>query len=83
MSLVFLFDLFCLGLPWWDLPPGRSHLKWSCRFLKINHQGNRKAEEAQAAQAGTLAWWVGGSVQLPKGSILLGLGLVGAEELAF
>lgn len=22
--LVFLFDLFCLGLPWWDLSPGEG-----------------------------------------------------------
>lgn len=52
--------------------------------VKINHLGSRKAEEAQAAKQGP--WpggWEGGSVQLPKGPTLLGLGLGGAEELTF
>lgn len=58
-------------------------MKWPHHFLKINNLVSRKAEKAQAAQAGTLAWWVGGSVQLPKGPTLLDLELGGAEELTF
>lgn len=79
---MFLFDLFGLGLLWWDLLGGVGLIFF---FLTIKHPHNKKAEGVpnpgaaghKLLQPGTLAWCVGGSVQLST----LGLGF--AEELTF